>query len=121
MELADRDLSREEFWGALGLPPVQDRALAAAMEPMPATKAETGLWEPWENSDFENLMESMQATVTSEWDRAMVAWHLAVLMEALSTPGRVRTLALTVSRRALRLPSPPAQPPVVPVPFVLER
>jgi len=120
VELSDRHLSRQEFWGAVGLPPVQDLALEAAMEPMPATKAETDLWETWENSDFENLMESMQATVTTEWDRSMVAWHLAVTMETLNTPERVRTLALTVSRRALRLPTPPHQPPVVPAPFVLE-
>ena len=116
VELGDSDLSREEIETALGPEPVR----SATLEQMPATKAETGLWQPWENSDFENLIESMRATVISQWDRTMVSWHLAVAMETLQTPDRVRALATAVSRRVLHLPTPPHQPPVVPVPLVEE-
>ena len=108
----DRDLTREELVLALGPPPLPAKLTVA----MPATKAETGLWEPWERSEFEELALAVTAEVTSEWDRSMVAWDLALLLEALRLTRRERDLATAVASRLLRMPVPPTQPPVVPGP-----
>ena len=106
----DPDLTREELAAALGPPPLPARLT----EPLVATKAETGLWLPWELTEFEEMAQQLAAKVTTDWDRSMVAWDLAVTLEQHPPAPDRAQLARTMAARILETPVPPQQPPVVP-------
>lgn len=107
----DPDLTREELAAALGPPPLP----ATLTEPLVATTAETGLWEPWEMTEFMEMAQQLTAKVTTAWDRSMVAWDLAVMLELdpPKAPPRAQ-LARAMASRLLGTAIPPQQPPVVP-------
>ena len=104
----DPDLTREELSAALGPPPLPRKLTG----PLVATTAETGLWQPWEMTEFAETAQQMAAKVTTDWDRAMVAWDLAVMLEQHPPAGA--QLVRTVAARLLSTQVPPQQPPVVP-------
>ena len=107
----DPDLTREELTAVLGPPPLPERLT----EPLVATVAETGLWQPWEMTEFMETAQQLTAKVTSEWDRSMVAWDLAVMLERDPPKPPLRAqLAAAVASRLLGTAIPPQQPPVVP-------
>ena len=61
----------------LGPPPLPARLT----EPLVATTAETGLYQTWEMTEFMETAQQLAAKVTTVWDRSMVAWDLAVMLE----------------------------------------
>lgn len=107
----DPDLTREELTAVLGPPPLPERLT----EPLVATVAETGLWQSWEMTEFMETAQHLTAKVTTEWDRSMVAWDLAVMLEQdpPKVPQRAQ-LTAAIASRLLQTAIPPQQPPVVP-------
>lgn len=107
----DPDLTREELTAVLGPPPLPERLT----EPLAATTAETGLWQSWEMTEFMETAQQLTAKVTTVWDRSMVAWDLAVMLELHPPKSPQRTqLARVMASRLLQMAIPPQQPPVVP-------
>lgn len=107
---SDPDLTREELAAALGPPPLP----TPLTEPLVATTADTGLWQPWEMTEFMETAQQLAAKVTTTWDRSMVAWDLAVMLE-LDPPKPPRAqLAKAMASRLLGTAIPPQRPPVVP-------
>jgi len=107
----DPDLTREELTAVLGPPPLPERLT----EPLMATTAETGLYQTWEMTEFMETAQQLTAKVTTVWDRSMVAWDLAVMLELDPPKSPQRTqLARVMASRLLQTAIPPQQPPVVP-------
>ena len=66
-------------------------------------------------TEFMETAQQLAAKVNSVWDRSMVAWDLAVMLELdpPKSPQRAH-LARVMASRLLQTEIPPQQPPVVP-------